>query len=389
MSASLRDLNRLLDALPTPDIDAADLISQGEARLRRRRRTAVLGGVAAVLVIVIALAVGAGLNGPLRRSDGPVDRPTSSPEPQQQPVREIVYSDGSPHTTIHVGDRVVEVGKGPVHVDVTDDGIVYATGHGELWFSDGGTPMRIASHACGSFSHYDQKSVLSANTGSVVAWFDCTDAARPALAALDTGSGREAFRRPVPICRPLQGLAYEWCGLEAVIGEHVYFNRHFGRDGYRHPVPPTDRLFRFDLATGHISTTTPQSYAEDLTTHSRGLVIGETAQTGTPTDGIGQSFRVVGSRLVPQLRLPNGNEVGSMSFDTATGRPLRLHLPQEHKMSSLVLFEWLDDDTVALADGGGLHSFDIVTCRLSDGRCDLVVKAAHGVRVVPHLPLPG
>ena len=277
-----------------------------------------------------------------------------------------------------------------MHMDVTDDGIVYATGHGRLWFSDGGTPMKIASHACVSFSaphNYDQKSVMSANAGSLVAWFDCANAARPALVVLDTGTGREVFRQPVASCRPGHGFTDQWCGLEAVIGEHVYFNRHFGRDGFKNPVPPTDRLYNFDLTTGRRSAATPQSYASDIRSHSRGLVVGDTPRTGTPTDGIGLGFTVVGSRLVAQL--PNRDEVSAMSFDTATGRAVRLHLPEGYKTDRLVLYEWLDDDTVALAGGGGLHSFGIVTCRLSDGRCDLAAKATHGVRVVPHLPLPG
>jgi hypothetical protein len=40
------------------------------------------------------------------------------------------------------------------------------------------------------------------------------------------------------------------------------------------------------------------------------------------------------------------------------------------------LFEWLDDDTVALAQvGDNNHMGDIITCRLSDGACHFVAKA--------------
>ena len=390
MSTTLREvLAARADAVGPPDLDIGELVGLGEGRLRRRRLTVLLGAAAVVFVIVVALAIGIGLDGSGTRSDAPVDRPTPAPKgPLSAPVRKIVYSDGTgSHTTIHFGDRAVEVGKGPLHVDVTDDGIVYATGHGRLWFSDGRTATTIAPHACGSFSHYDQNSVMSANAGSLVAWFDCTDAAAPALVVLDTGTGREVFHQPLTFCRPGQGFEDQWCGLEAVIGEHVYFSRHFSRDGLKNPVPASDRLFSFDLTTGRKSRATPQSYAEDVRSQARGLLIGETPQTGTPTDGIGQSFRVVGSRLVPEPS--NGTDVGARVFDTRTGRALRLQLPEGSKIDGLVLYEWLDDDTVALTAGGGLHSFGIVTCRLSHNRCDLTVQAAHGVRVVPHLPLPG
>jgi hypothetical protein len=41
------------------------------------------------------------------------------------------------------------------------------------------------------------------------------------------------------------------------------------------------------------------------------------------------------------------------------------------------LFEWLDDDTVALAQvGDNNHMGDIITCHLSDGACRFVAEAA-------------
>lgn len=52
MTASLRDLGRRVDALPTTHFDAADLMRQGEARLRRRRLVAAGGAAVAVLVAV-------------------------------------------------------------------------------------------------------------------------------------------------------------------------------------------------------------------------------------------------------------------------------------------------------------------------------------------------
>lgn len=75
-------------------------------------------------------------------------------------------------------------------------------------------------------------------------------------------------------------------------------------------------------------------------------MIGDSRETGTPTPG--GSFVPVGRRL-----FPSGNDGSPTSaFDTATRRPIQLHLPAgyqpDHDEPGLVIFEWLDDDTVAL-----------------------------------------
>ena len=53
-------------------------------------------------------------------------------------------------------------------------------------------------------------------------------------------------------------------------------------------------------------------------------------------------------------------------------------------------FEYLDDDTVALVgwDEAPGHG-DILTCRLSNGRCELAVPGHGSGRVVTNGDLPG
>lgn len=144
----------------TPGLDIDQLVSQGEQRLRRRRLTAV-AGTGALVVLAITLAIGGTAVMRADRQQGPIDRPPTNPHQSQTTTpntRPIVYSDitGRPESLsgdpIHVGDRVVETGSGWLHMDVTDDGVVYATGgyvdDGGLWFTDGGTPKQIASQAC-------------------------------------------------------------------------------------------------------------------------------------------------------------------------------------------------------------------------------------------------
>ncbi len=42
--------------------------------------------------------------------------------------------------------------------------------------------------------------------------------------------------------------------------------------------------YRIDVTTGHLSATTPRAYTEDVSSHSRGLVGGDTWQAGLIPD---------------------------------------------------------------------------------------------------------
>jgi hypothetical protein len=389
MSTTLREsLARGVESADVPELDVAALIGMGEDRLRRRRLATVLSGVAAV-VVVLVLVLGAALSNPVQRGQEPVDHPTPPPEhTTAQPMRKIVYNDTRRflHTAgaIHYGDRLVATSDAFVHMDVTDDGFVYTTRGGRVWFSDGGTTVRIGT-ACGfapnrQISTMSSRLVMTANAGSLIAWFDCPDPARPDLVVFDTGSSREVGRAQVP-CR-------DFCTLVGLTDDRVYFD-----DGYYRGRPGAEH--RFDVTTGRLSTTTRQRRAADIRSHPRGLVVGDSWRSGTATDGIMLDFRATGPRLEP-LRLPFGREVvGGSVFDTATGRAVRLRLPQGYRADpalEFTLFEWLDDDTVALVGGGlGAGSTDILSCRLADGSCVVAVPEDDGYdrRTVPNLDLPG
>jgi hypothetical protein len=347
-----------------PDLDIDELVGLGERRLRRRRLAAVAGAGAAVAV-AIALAVGGtALNRSADQNPGPIDHPPTNHHRKQAttptPTRPIVYSDvsvegGHPDSLlgdpIHVGDRVVETGSGWVHMDVTDHGVVYTTGgytdDGRVWFTDGGTPEQIGSHACVD-AHGWPGTVVTGNAGSLAAWFDCTAEHHAELVVYDTGSGREVVRREVPGCS-------NGCLPGAIVGDRVYISRRgflVSPDG--EPAAP--------------------AFAQDIRDNPRGLVVGDTWETGTPT--LSGHFTSVGTRLVP-----NGDGGLTSAFDTATRRPVELHLPAGYAPDpdepgdlDFGLFEWLDDDTVALENvSTGRHDQDILTCGLSTGRCELAI----------------
>lgn len=425
---SFQDLAHRVDDLVAPTLDVEALVAQGEQRLHRRRMAAGL----ASLAVVAAIAVGGFVAGSVHhQSSGPVDNPNETKQTDKTgqiaaPVsREIVYKDGMSGSGVYFGDRVVEADSGFLPVDVTDDGFVYSTdlldskGDGRLWFSDGGAPQQIGrpcARAMGpDFSSILNAAVITANAGSLVAWVDCTDHSTPALVVLDTSSGREVVREPTARFTTKGGSC---CGLIAIIGEHLYVNRGDVRPG---KLGYFDQGLMLDLATGQFTTVTgwrptwnaggqiphsaeedPGAYLDDIRSNPRGLVIGDTWQTGEPNSGIGQYFEVIGSQLIPQVNIDSDLH-SAKAFDAATGEAVHLRVPPNYPESvGFTSFEWLNDDAVALLAGngpgisgwpGGPRYGDIMTCRLSSGSCHLAVPGPRwssdaDARVVPHLPIP-
>jgi hypothetical protein len=273
---------------------------------------------------------------------------------------------------------------------VTDAGAVYAQDDQSVWFTDGGRPRKIASQTCAiSAGDYSSLGLATGNAGPLVAWFDCAPASRGDLVVYDTSAGREVARHPVHACEavvepPSLPSSRSACMPDALVGQHVYFG-HF--DDQEQLV---EHQFRFDVTSGRVERAGQRMYLDDLRAQPRTLVIGDTRQTGTPTEargsGDGVSFRPAGTRLVLD------DDTQTRVFDNATGQPVRFrfpsgyHPPPSDVPTSFTIFEWLDDDTVALAQDGFSVVGDILVCHLSDGRCRLAVRDAG---IVPGLWLPG
>ncbi|MEP6760628.1 MAG: hypothetical protein ABJA93_04605 [Sporichthyaceae bacterium] len=404
-------------------------LTEVHARIRsaRRRRTteAVAATSAAVLAIVVGIAV---LTGPTAANKhNPPPPPANSHTPAANPTRKIVYSDdlrSRPLKTsagdfvanslvgaLHVGDREVEIGQkvqtvhGGWSMVVTDAGAVYTQLDHSVWFTDGGRPRQIAKQTCASSGNH--WGLATENTGSLVAWFDCTPASWGDLVVYDTSLSQEVARHPLRSCRATKPRGpYEGpyvCMPDGIIGKHVYFG-HVDRAGRL-----IDHQFRLDVTSGQVIPAGPAAYADDLRTHPRALVIGDSWRAGKPTDDIGAFvFHAVGSRLVPvTFDSASDKFVRTQAFDTVTRQPVRFRLPTGYHpdptagfhgpgeslegTDTFTPFEWLDDDTVALGQGEINWVGDLITCHLSDGRCDLAVKApAHDrPRIAPGLGLPG
>jgi hypothetical protein len=128
-----------------------------------------------------------------------------------------------------------------------------------------------------------------------------------------------------------------------------------------------------DILIQSLGEAAARSFAQDDPSR---LVIGDSRVAAKPFDG---DFAVRGTRLVP-----SGDGRPATVFETATRRPIRLHLPPRYHADrdelggvDFVLFQWLDDDTAVLV-GRGQQDGDVLTCPLSSGRCELAVPLRHG-----------
>lgn len=380
------------------------------ATARRRRATeAVAGTSAAVLALVVGVVL---LTGPAAQKKGEGPLPPADTETPAKIVRKIVYSDEQvpiPHrartplgrvVTIQVGDRQVRIDQVVRTVSswalrVTDGGAVYAMDDHSVWLTDGGEPRRIAEQACVDTTQY--AGIAAGNAGPWAVWFDCSPESQGRdLVVFDTASGREVVRHAVPDCR---GRVPAWpankCAPLDIVGEHVYFSV------LRHPATDDSVEFVLDVPSDEVVRARRTTFAEDIDSHPRGLVIGDDIRSGFRSTGLRQVLRVVGRRLVPVLDMDADAPLPAETFDTATGRAVQLRLPDGYRAVRadptddppfFVLFEWLDDDTVALARGNtSTHYGDILVCHLSDGRCEVAVKAPPGdaIRIVAHTEPPG
>ena len=114
---------------------------------RRRRTIAASVGTAGLMLAVVA--GGTSCSGRDDAGPGASTSPPSAaktPDPSESTAvddgRPLVYAAGS---TIHYGDKTVDVGRIVDFVEATDDGVVYVTenDHRRLWFTDGSFHKRI------------------------------------------------------------------------------------------------------------------------------------------------------------------------------------------------------------------------------------------------------
>ena len=261
------------------------------ARLRSRRRTLVTAvSAASVAAVVVGVAILA------------LDRDEDTEQPIEPPdgattIHPVTFADGS---SIFYGDKSVTAPDPVVELDLTDDGVVFRTDTGEIWFTDGADVDQVGTlgEPGPAYDVPDRPYavtwgfVVSGNTGSRVAWFEFPQAGRPELVAYDTRSREEVIRSEIDV----EPGSY---ALLASVTEHFAY-------WYTDPESDDDIAVpqaRVDLASGEESAVDQREYEADIPGPGtpRTMIVSH-AQGGEPVryrvhDGINWQFDVVRDRL--------------------------------------------------------------------------------------------
>jgi hypothetical protein len=357
---------------------------QGEARLRRRR----LAAVVAVTVAVVAVIGGALLVSPGTRnaapSPPPADRRNIAPDDknrgddQVEAQRRLTYAVGS---TIHWGDRTLDVGQTVQAVGVTDDGVVFVRGDKAcpfgvacrtLWFTDGAEPLRIGTVTGSWIRGFD---IAFAGTGSTVVWSEPADGAAAYPPTGEYVVYDTALRREV-------GRFGSDRSVLLAVGDGTVFwvpdkRQCVEFDG--ECVQFKDPVMRFDVATGQQAVTwdsywtTRSSWPRTLMSPPHGKEIADANGVrvvrpphADPKLDDSFGFGLHGTRLV------GGDRGLDVTVQLAqTREPLRLLMPAGYPSgTSFGITQWLDDNHLVMrADDGSL-----LVCPLPDGRCRTAVR---------------
>ena len=142
------------------------------------------------------------------------------------------------------------------------------------------------------------------------------------------------------------------------------------------------------MSTGEHHTIAYAEYETELRSTARGLVVGDSLESGEATPGVGEYLFVDRRRLVKQVftRSNGFRPQPTTVFDTATGRAVpAFELPPAYRHdNAFVVSQWVDDDgfVVWAHDYASVdtHQGDLLVCRLSTARCELAVPPPAGQR---------
>jgi hypothetical protein len=146
----------------------------------------------------------------------------------------------------------------------------------------------------------------------------------------------------------------------------------------------TGPVARFDMSTGDHHTIPYAEYETELRSTTRGLVIGDSLESGEATPGVGEFLFVDHGRLVKQLFTHDYRSRPATVFDTATGRAVpSFELPPAYRHdNAFVVSQWVDDDGFVVwahdYASGDTRLGDLLVCRLSTARCVLAVPVPPG-----------
>lgn len=168
MTDLLRDtLREQVDAQTPPHFDVDAIIRAGDQQTRRSRLTT---GLVAAGVTAIVAAGALGLPRILETDD---HQTAALPPPYAE--RKVSFAVGD---VIHWGEESFSVGHTVSSYVQTDDGFVYTTGDGGVWFHDGASSERVGLST--------NRTLRADDTGSLVAWVTRAADGHPQYVVFDT-----------------------------------------------------------------------------------------------------------------------------------------------------------------------------------------------------------
>ncbi len=346
------------------------MIRTGRRRVWRNRAaggTAACAALAAVALVASTLPFG-----------GSADDPTLSDSGGE---RQISYASGS---TIHYGDRSIDVSPHKVgRFVVTDDGFVY-TARGSVYFTDGAGSEKI-----GDTEGYVD--VLTADdTGSYVGWVERLRSPYITQAVVyDTARGREVFRSPKSDSRSDDGCFSEDDGLRfnAIDGHTAYIcdGAVFGVSAWdlttqtrKWPTtnPPRPESWLTDVDNSYLAWSTTEFAG------TSGTIVSRDPAADAPF------YPISGNQLSPDANYIAGGANGqTVVFDRTTNQEVELSMPEYPEW---YFMQWVADDRFTAI---GFHAEndnqdnaseapDLLTCDASSAMCTVVGQAS-GDRLIP------
>ncbi len=212
--------------------------------------------------------------------------------------------------------------------------------------------------------------LVSAHTGSLLAWFEFPRPGEPVVVAYDTGSGEELGRDEVTLG--------DGAALPALVSDdYVYWYDEPSSD----LTGAESSVVRFDPATGEQAPASDPDVQDDLRDDGpeRTVLIGEEeAGVVRVTDGTDRNFAIEGGRAIP---LGAGDMVAT---DGLTGQRFAFAAPPDYpRQGAAYVTQWRDDDTIVLLSALD-RGDDLIECRVSTGTCE-VVFSGPGSIVAPEL----
>jgi hypothetical protein len=316
-----------------PDLDS--LTRTGDRRIRRRRATGLVGGVAALAVVGGLAVTQLGGSDDVRRDPAPAGDPASTAR--------VTWAEGS---VLHWPGGSADLGH-PIRAYLpTEVGYVFTDGAGAVFSAVEGDVSPVGTIAT------KQPRIVADHDGPHAAWVD-PSGPLPRVAVLDQTTGETRF--------------YDTAGLDSVTaidGDTVYGQAH-------------GTALALDLASGTTSPVDAPSGAEVMAAED-GVIISDTGDGDGGADGdlvrrpdgtvvtLHQAY-TSSATFSPDARWVSIDADEPKVFDTTTGQQVDIDVAGRVFATG---FEWLAPDTlVMIASRNESGPVELLTCTVPAGTC--------------------